>query len=226
MLNSFHTEPRLGVPVFADGAALDPVLSPVLSNLLSRLDAAQCHVVDSAFAINNPVLKLNFKNMMHLLEGKLRTRAACSIKRTGKLERRRTAKLRERSCITWVILPLNFARQTGMMAQSFGHCSELSVCFFLIHCLLNVLVLFFVSSACCHSGSAKTPKNLVARHGFGVLPVVEQARYGKGLHFATSLQFKIVLFIVVPDPDGNNTENTRDRRGGVLLPPLRHKREF
>ena len=102
----------------------------------------------------------------------------------------------------------------------------LSVCFFLIHCLLNVLVLFFVSSACCHSGSAKTPKNLVARHGFGVLPVVEQARYGKGLHFATSLQFKIVLFIVVPDPDGNNTENTRDRRGGVLLPPLRHKREF
>lgn len=30
---------------------------------------------------------------------------------------------------------------------------------------------------------------LVARHGFGVLPIVEQARYGRGLYFTTSLEY-------------------------------------
>ena len=37
---------------------------------------------------------------------------------------------------------------------------------------------------------------LVARHGFGVLPVVEQAHFGRGLYFATSLEYLAALTTV------------------------------
>jgi len=42
----------------------------------------------------------------------------------------------------------------------------------------------------------KLPKRLawvVARHGFGVLPIVDQAHYGRGLYFTTSLNYLVAL---------------------------------